>query len=158
MIRFAFAAVAMVFVMLPASPTAADDSKGYYGVVEAYGGGEIVIRTTANSVGHWKIDDKTVVRGEVRVSDWVGAQVELSGRVRFLSFQDRPAPRSGIIQAVDGSALTVRSGTGAEKWFLVATTGYHGVERGRLRAGDEIGALLYKSRNLAEVTLIKAVE
>jgi len=46
---------------------------GYYGVVESYGNGEAVIRTTAHSRGTWQIDAATRIAGGIAPGDWVFA-------------------------------------------------------------------------------------
>lgn len=128
---------------------------GYYGVVASYGNGEIVIRTTAHSVGHWKVDRSTHVTGGIEAGDWVFAEVEPSGHVTTLRFEERPAPRAGTIASVNGAALSVRSGSGAEEWNVVETTEVIGIARDQLRRGDNISVKLYKNHNMAELRLIR---
>ena len=127
---------------------------GYYGVVESYGNGEVVIRTTAHSRGTWQIDGATRIAGGIAPGDWVFAEVLTSGHVTTLRFEERPTGHSGVITKINGDVLLVRSGNGTEQWNVVDTTGLSGVERGGLRRGDQIGVKLYKNRNLAELKLI----
>ena len=129
-------------------------AKGYYGVVQSYGDGAIVI-VMANSTGHWAVDSKTHITGAIAVADWVYADVATSGHVNVLKFEERPAGRSGVVKEVRGIVLLVRSGNGQETWNVTPETMLTGIERGQFQPGDEISAKLYKNHNLAEVTLIK---
>jgi hypothetical protein len=147
----AFAAVAIV--LTTASESSAD--RGYYAVVAYYAGGTIEIRTTAHSVGHWRVDGATRIVGGIAQGDWVFADVEPSGHVHFLRFEERPTVRSGVVVEVQGAALFVRSGTGAEEWNVVETTALIGIAPGQFRRGDHIGVKLYRNHNLAELQLIQ---
>ncbi len=128
---------------------------GYYGAVDYFGNGGIGIRTTAHSFGHWQVDGRTRISGNVRPGDWVFAQVETSGRVSALRFEERPSPHSGVIIRIQGPALFVRSGNGTEEWNVVETTKLSGIAPGTLRRGDGIGVQLYGNHNMEELRLIR---
>lgn len=127
-------------------------TKGYYGVVQSYGKGSIVIGM-ANSTGHWTVDSNTQITGAIAVADWVYVDVATSGHVNVLRFQERPAGRSGVVKEVRGIVLVVRSGNGEETWNVTPETIVTGIERGQFQPGDSITAKLYKNQNLAEVVL-----
>lgn len=145
--------VAAAVVILAAS-VVYGQAKGYYGVVQSYGGGSIVI-VMANSTGHWTVDSGTHITGAIAVADWVYADVATSGHVNVLKFEERPAGRSGVVKEVRGIVLVVRSGNGQETWNVTPETMLTGIERGQFQPGDEISAKLYKNHNLAEIVLIK---
>lgn len=137
-----------------AIPTVCFADNGYYGVVESYGNGEVVIRTTAHSRGTWQVNSATRIIGGITAGDWVFAQVLTTGHVATLRFEERPTVHSGVVVGVDGNVLSVRSGNGTEQWNVVETTSLSGVERGTLRRGDQISVKRYGNHNLAELKLI----
>ncbi len=127
----------------------------YYGVVESYGGGMIVVKTIQKSTGHWKVDSATRVTGSIAHADWVFVEVEKSGHVRVLRFEERPTPHSGVVKEVHGKVLSVHSGQNIEKWNLTETTITSGISDSDVTVGDQISVKLYKNHNLAEIRLIK---
>jgi len=137
-------------LILAGTAFGADDGH-YYGVVESFGGGTVVVKTTKHSTGTWTVDSTTKVEGAVAKYDWVFVEVAQSGHVTLLKFEQRPAGRAGVVKDVKGRVLTVHSGNSMEKWNLVETTlGDTGVA-----VGDEIGCKVYSNNNLAELTIIK---
>jgi len=157
-IRFQIAGIHIAGLLLLmiciAIPTVCFADNGYYGVVESYGNGEIVIRTTAHSRGTWHVDGGTRIVGGVEPGDWVFAQVLTTGHVATLRFEERPTVHSGVVTSVNGNALSVRSGNGTEQWNVMETTSLAGVDRGALRRGDQISVKRYHNHNLAELRLI----
>jgi len=141
-------------ILLATTPATADQT--FYGVVESYGNGEIVVRT-ANSTGHWKVDGGTRVAGTegFQPSDWVHVDVEPSGHLRALTFEERPTTFSGVVKTVSGAVLSVRSGESTYQWNIVPTTGFHGVEKGQVAAKDEVLVRVYRNHNLADLQLLK---
>ena len=127
----------------------------YYGVVESFGGGEVVLRTTQHSTGHWRVDGSTRVTGAVMAWDWAFVEVEPSGHVKVLRSEEHATPRSGVVKEVHGNVLTDHSGNAMERWNLVETTLASGVEPGDLHPGDAVGVKVFKNHNLAEVRLVK---
>jgi hypothetical protein len=134
------------------------DTKGYYGVVEAYGGGKVVIRTKEKSVGTWTVDTKTKVTGKVQVDDWVYADVETSGHVVKLKSEEHATGHAGVVKSVKGNVLTVESANTSVTWNMTPETAFRGVERDAIKAGDNISTKIYKNHNLAEITFIKHVD
>ena len=151
-----FAAVLAITWLLLLSPSAARADGDYYGTVLSYADGTLVVKTTKHSTGHWKVDAATRVNRAVREGDWVFVRVETSGHITELQFEERPAPRSGVIKEIHDNVLTVRSGNGAEEWNLTETTILTDVARSDLAVGDNVGAKLYKNHNLAEIRVIKS--
>lgn len=127
----------------------------YYGTVEGFDGNQVVIKTTKHSTGHWKMDAATHQEGSVQAGDWVFADVEASGHVRMLRFEERPTTHAGVIQKIHNQVLTVHSGPNLETWNLKETTLLDGVAQADLQVGDEIGVKLYKNHNLATLRVIK---
>jgi hypothetical protein len=127
----------------------------FYGVVESFGGGRIVVRTTEKSTGHWKVDSATRVTGSVAHADWVFVEVERSGHVRVLRFEERPTPHSGVVKEVHGRVLSVHSGPNMETWNLTETTITEGISASDVTVGDQIAVKLYRNHNLAEIRVIK---
>jgi hypothetical protein len=123
----------------------------YYGVVESYGGGQVVVKTTQHSTGTWTVDSSTKVEGSVAKFDWVFVEVGQGGHVTVLKFEEHPTSRAGVVKSIKDRVLTVHSGNNMENWNVVDTTlGDTGVA-----VGDEIGCKVYSNHNLAEVTIIK---
>ena len=127
----------------------------FYGTVESFAGNEIVVRTTQNSIGRWKIDSKTRREGSFSVGDWVFAEVGAADRLKTLRFEERPIARTGTIQKISDRTLTVRTELIVETWNLKETTLTDGVSASDLKAGDEIAAKLYRNHNLATIRLLK---
>ena len=148
-----FAAAALSFFLVQSAARADGE---YYGTVESFDGGAVVIKTTKHSTGHWKVDDTTKVNQPVREADWVFVKVETSGHVTDLRFEERPTPHSGVIEKIHDNVLTVHSGPNIEHWNLMETTILDGVARADLAVGDEIGVKLYKNHNLAKIRVIKS--
>jgi hypothetical protein len=124
----------------------------YYGVVESFGGGEVVVKTTKNSTGHWKIAAATTVAGSIARFDWVFVELGRGGHVAVLRFEERPTGHAGVVKAVAGNVLTVHSGTNLENWNLTETTIG---EWAGVTVGDEIRVKVYGNHNLAEIQVIK---
>jgi len=122
-----FAAAALSFFLVQ-SVARADGE--YYGTVESFGDGAVVIKTTKHSTGHWKVDDTTKVTSPVKEADWVFVKVETSGHVTNLRFEERPTIHSGVIQKIHDNVLTVHSGPNLEDWNLKETTIMSGIARG----------------------------
>ena len=148
-----FAAAALSFFLVQSAACADGE---YYGTVESFGDGAVVIKTTKHSTGHWKVDDTTKVTSPVKEADWVFVKVETSGHVTNLRFEERPTIHSGVIQKIHDNVLTVHSGPNFEDWNLKETTILSGIARADLAVGDEIGVKLYKNHNLAEIRVIKS--
>jgi len=151
----AVAVLASVVLPLFLSTFAARADEQCYGTVESYGGGTVVIRTTKHSTGHWKVNATTKVIGSIEPGDWVAADVEASGHVKSLRFEERPTAHGGVVKKVNGRVLSVKSGANIENWNLTETTIMSGVSEAEVTVGDELGVKLYKNHNLAEVRLIK---
>ena len=144
---FAFSILSL-FVMGSALPAAANQ---YNGVVESFGGGQVVVKTTQGSTGTWKVDHATQVTGAIREYDWVSVEVENSGHVTALQLEEHPAGHGGVVKAINGVVLTVHSGNSMESWNVVKTTlGDTGVA-----IGDDIGVKVYSNHNLAYIHIIK---
>jgi len=150
-LRFA-AAFAAAFLALSLAAHADDI---YYGTVESFDGGQLVLKTTKHSTGHWKVDGATHLEGSVQAGDWVFANVATSGHIATLRFEERPTPHAGIIQKIHNQVLIVHSGPNIETWNLKETTLLDGVTQSDLKAGDEIGVKLYKNHNLATLRVVK---
>jgi hypothetical protein len=127
----------------------------YYGNVESYGGGQIVVKTTQHSTGTWKVDSATTVTGSVHKWNWVSAMVETSGHVQVLKVEESPTGHSGIVKAINGVVLSVMSGNAMENWNRVETTLGDGCSPSDVAVGDVIGVELYKNHNLAAIRIIK---
>jgi hypothetical protein len=139
-----------------AGTLAAQAAEGsYYGTVEGFDGNQVVIKTTKHSTGHWKMDAATHQEGSFQTGDWVFAEIEASGHVRVLRFEERPTTHAGVIQKIHNQVLTVHSGPNLETWNLKETTLLEGVAAADLQVGDELGAKLYKNHNLATLRVIK---
>jgi hypothetical protein len=145
---------AIVSCFLAASAARADEN--FYGTVESFGGGTVVVKTTKHSTGHWTIDATTQRTGSIEAGDWVFVEVETSGHLKTLRFEERPTPHAGVIQKIHDQVLWVHSGSDIENWNLKQTTIMNGVSRADLQVGDEIGVKLYKNHNLAELRVIKS--
>jgi hypothetical protein len=146
--------IAIVAVALLSAMAVYAQAKGYYGVVQSYGEGSIVI-VMAHSTGHWTVDSSTRITGAIAVADWVYADVATSVHVIALRMEERPAGRAGVVKEVRGEVLVVRSGNGQETWNVTPETMLNGIERGQFQPGDAVTAKLYKNHNLAELTLTK---
>jgi hypothetical protein len=127
------------------------DNVHYYGVVESYGGGQVVVKTTKHSTGTWTVDSATKVEGSIAKYDWVFVDVSVSGHVAVLRFEQRPTGRAGVVKVIQNRVLTVHSGNSMEKWNVTDST----LGDTAVAVGDEIGCKVYSNRNLAEVTIIK---
>ena len=139
---------------LPASVARVDEH--YYGTVEGFGEGRVMVKTTKHSTGHWKIDAATERTGSIEVGDWVFVEVETSGHLKTLRFEERPTAHAGVIQKIHDKVFSVHSGPNIENWNLTETTMLNGVALADLKVGDEIGVKLYKNHNLAELRVIKS--
>ena len=126
-----------------------------YGVVESYGRGMVVVRTNQKSTGHWKIDSATRITGSIAPGDWVFVEVERSGHVSILRFEERPTAHSGVVKEIQGKILSVRSGSSTERWNLAETTIASGISASEIQVGDEVAVKVYKNHNLAEIRVIK---
>lgn len=136
---------------------AARAENGFYGTVESINGDQLVIKTTKHSTGHWKLDNAAQQESSaVQTGDWIFVDVEDTGHIKGLRFEERPTPHAGVIQNIHGQVLTVHSGPNIEKWNLKETTLLDGVAAGDLQPGDEIGVKLYKNHNLATLKVVKA--
>jgi hypothetical protein len=131
----------------------ADDQ--FYGSVESFDGGSIVVKTTKHSTGNWKVDSATKVSVSVEAGDWVSVHVATSGHVQSLKFEERPTAHAGVIKEIKDNVLRVHSGPDMVNWNLTETTQFSGITRADLAVGDEIGVKLYKNHNLATVRVIK---
>jgi hypothetical protein len=145
---------AILSCFLAASAARADEN--FYGTVESFGGGTVVLKTTKHSTGHWTIDATTKRTSSIEAGDWVFVEVETSGHLKTLRFEERPTPHAGVIQKIHDQVLSVHSGSDIENWNLKQTTILNGVSRADLQVGDEIGVKLYKNHNLAELRVIKS--
>ncbi len=155
--RFRLAALSLAAVSslsLAASVARADEH--FYGTVESFGDGAVVLKTAKHSTGHWTIDAATTRTGSIEAGDWVFVEVETSGHLKTLRFEERPTPHAGVIQKIHGQVLSVHSGSDIENWNLKQTTILNGVSREDLKVGDEIGVKLYKNHNLAELRIVKS--
>jgi hypothetical protein len=149
---------AIAAVLLVSTAARADQTTQYFGVVESYEGvgGKIVIRTTKNSVGHWDVDKKTLVKNAIKVNDWVTVWVIPSGHVVTLLSEQHAEPRAGVIKQINKDGLSIASGTSTLKWTVTSATGFEGVARADLKVGDNIGFNGYENNHyLATVKLIK---
>jgi hypothetical protein len=149
-----FCLAAFLSCSLAASVARADDH--FYGTVEAFGGGKVIVKTTKHSTGHWTLDAATEKTGSVKVGDWVFVEVETSGHLKILRFEERPTAHAGVIQKIHEKVLSVHSGSDMVNWNLTETTMLNGVALADLKVGDEIGVKLYKNHNLAELRVIKS--
>ncbi|HET6440503.1 MAG TPA: hypothetical protein VFG59_20755 [Anaeromyxobacter sp.] len=140
-----------VFALLASGSVRAEE--GYYGLVESYGDGLLVVRTTQHSVGHWRVDGTTRVTGSVAPLNWVFVEVERSGHVRLLRSEERPTTHVGVVKAVRGPVLTVRSGNSTENWNVTQETILPGPSD--FAVGDEVAVHVYRNHNLAEVRILK---
>jgi hypothetical protein len=150
--RYSRLLIVLSFALILTAPAAAEMTG--YGIVKSYGEGRIVI-VLAHSTGTWRVDEKSVVKGPMAPGDWVYVEVETSGHIKLLRWEETPAPRAGVVKEVHGNILVVRSGNGEETWNVTPETILNGIERGQFQPGDGIGAKLYKNHNLAELTLNK---
>jgi len=148
-----FLAAGILSLSLAASVARAEGL--FYGRVESYGGGELVVKTTKHSTGHWTVTPETRVTGSIRRGDWVAVELGAGGHIKDLRLEEHPAGRAGVIKKIQGKVLTVHSGPNMETWNLTDETLMDGVAASDLAVGDEIGAKLYKNHNLAEIRLVK---
>ena len=123
----------------------------YYGVVETFAGGQLVVKTTKHSTGTWTVDSTTKVEGSIAKCDWVSVEVAQSGHVAVLKFEERPTGHAGVVKSIKNRVLTVHSGNSMENWNVVETT----LGETAVAVGDEIGCKVYGNHNLAEITVIK---
>lgn len=144
---------ALVSLLVLAASARADDQ--FYGSVESFAGGSIVVKTTKHSTGHWKINPATRVSSSIEAANWVSVQVATSGHVLSVKFEERPTGHAGVIKEIKGNVLRVHSGPDMVNWNLTDTTQFTDVKRADLAVGDEIGVKLYKNHNLATVRVIK---
>jgi len=151
--NFRFAAGFAAALLALSLAAHADDV--YYGTVESFDGGQLVLKTTKHSTGHWKVNGATHLEGSVQAGDWVFANVATSGHIATLRFEERPTAHAGVIQKIHNQVLTVHSGPNIETWNLKETTLLDGVTQSDLKAGDEIGVKLYKNHNLATLRVVK---
>jgi hypothetical protein len=130
----------------------------YSGTVESFGDGVLVVKTTKGGTGHWKVVPTTQISGSksFRAGDWVSLEVEKSGHLISLTFEERPSARAGVIKKIQGKVLSVRSGNDVEDWNIMQTTLLSGLSVKDLTVGDAIGAKLYKNHNLAELHVTKS--
>ena len=140
---------------LTLAPSAARAEGQYYGTVESYGDGVLVVKTTKHSMGHWKVVPATQVSGSIKPFDWVFVDLGGSGHIKELRFEERPTPHAGVIKEIKGKVLFVRSGNSVEEWNLAPTTLLSGVSESDLGVGDSIGVKLYKNHNLAQIRVVK---
>ncbi|HZS40196.1 MAG TPA: hypothetical protein VFF06_25370 [Polyangia bacterium] len=138
-----------------AGPARADELQ-FYGTVESFAGGALVVKTTKGSTGHWRVDGTTKVTGAVAAADWVFVDVETSGHVKTLKVEEQPTSHTGVIKAVEREVLDVASGKTVEKWNLTPTTIFEGVARAAVKPGDEIAVKVYKNHNIAELRVLKS--
>ena len=138
------------------APLATRADSTYYGRVESFDGSHLVLKTTQHSTGNWTIDPKTHCEGSVQAGDWVFADVETSGHVKILRFEERPTAHVGVIQKIHDRVLTVHSGPNIENWNLKETTLLDGVAQADLRPGDEIAVKLYKNHNIATLKVVRS--
>jgi len=142
--------VIVLSLFLPGSVFGAGETH-YYGVVESYGGGQVVVRTTQHSTGTWSVDAGSKIEGSVAKYDWVFVEVAQSGHVAVLRFEERPTGHAGVVKSVNKRVLSVHSGNGVETWNVVETT----LGDPAVAVGDEIACKVYRNHNLAEITIIK---
>jgi hypothetical protein len=124
----------------------------YYGVVESFGGGEVVVKTTKHSTGHWKVDSSTRIDGSIARYDWIFVEMGRGGTAAVLKFEERPTTHVGVVKIIDGVVLSVHSGASIERWNVVETT--LGDAAG-VAVGDEVSVKVYGNHNLAEVRVLK---
>jgi len=142
----------LVILSLFVTGTAFGASNGhYYGVVESYGGGQVVVKTTKHSTGTWTVDASTKVEGSIEKYDWVFVELGQGGHVAVLRFEERPTGHAGVVKQINNHVLTVHSGNSMEHWNLVDST----LGDTAVAVGDEIGCRVYGNHNLAEITIIK---
>jgi hypothetical protein len=147
------AAVSSLALFVVAQTAHADGT--YYGTVESFGGGTVVVKTTKHSIGTWKIGANSKVTGSIASADWVFVDVETSGHVKTLRMEEHPTQHSGVVKGVRGKVFSVHSGVRVENWNLMETTIMSGISESDVAVGDEIDVKVYKNHNLAEVKLIK---
>lgn len=124
----------------------------YYGIVEFIGGGDVVVKTTEHSTGHWKVTVNTTVEGSIVKFDWVYVEMGKGVNVALLRFEERPATQVGVVESIDGGVVAVHSGSGTERWNIVETTLG---EKLHLAVGDEISVRVYGNHNLARIKVLK---
>jgi len=123
----------------------------YYGVVESFGSGQLVVRTTQHSTGNWKVGPTTKVEGSIARYDWVFVELGRGGHVALLRLEERPTGRAGVVKEVHNRVLGVHSGNSLEHWNVTdATLGETAVD-----VGDEVSVKVYGNHNLAEIAVLK---
>lgn len=123
----------------------------FYGVVESYGGGQLVVHTTKHSTGDWKVGPGTRIEGSIAKYDWVFVELGKGGHVALVRFEERPTGRAGIVKNVHERALTVHSGATMEHWNVTDAT----LGDTHLEIGDEVSVKVYANHNLAEIAVLK---
>ncbi len=141
-------------ILMVVATAAFADVQGY-GVVESYGKGQIVIHLADGSTGTWSVDKATAIKGGIEIADWVFADVEVSGHVKTLRFEERATRRGGVIKSVKGIVLTIHSGSTVENWNVTTATFLDGVDQNALVPGDELAFATYKNHNIATLKVVK---
>ncbi|MGH7126740.1 MAG: hypothetical protein ACREFI_20345 [Stellaceae bacterium] len=73
--------------------TALAETRSHDGVVESISTRAITVRNADGSVGHWRLDEKTLTVGRrPEAGDRVRARVESNGHVAELRFETRAKP------------------------------------------------------------------
>jgi len=145
---------ALVVLLLCAAGSRAGEQ--FYGTVESYADGTLVVKTTKHSTDKSHVDSHTQVTGSIEKLDWVSVEVETSGHARVVKVEEHATPHTGVVKEIKGDVLYVRSGNDTLNWNLKDTTVLTDISRDEIKVGDEISAKLYKNRNLAEVRVIKS--
>jgi hypothetical protein len=146
----------LAFLAVLVLGAASAGAKHFYGTVESFKDGALVVRTTDRSTDHSRVDGSTLVSGKIERFDWVSIEIETSGHARSVKVEEHATSHVGVIKEIKGDVLYVRSGNDTLNWNLKETTILTDISRDDLKPGDEIGAKLYKNRNMAEVRLIKS--
>ncbi len=145
---------ACVILALSVGASAFGASEGhYYGVVESFDNGQLVVRTTKHSTGNWIVDASTKVEGSIVKYDWVLVELGRGGHAAVLRFEERPTGHSGVVKGVRDHVLTVHSGSKMENWNVTDATLGDGATR--VEVGDEISVKVYRNHNLAELSILR---
>ena len=145
-----FVACAVLALSSAISVQAAGGEK-YSGLVESFGGGKIVVKTTSHSTGTWILDVNTKVVGNVAKYDWVTVELGKSGHAALVHFDERPTGESGVVKGIRNRILTIKSGSNFTDWNVTPET----LGDTTVAVGDEIKVKIYRNHNLAEITIIK---
>jgi hypothetical protein len=141
--------IAFVILSICLAASAFASEGHFYGVVETFGGGELVVRTMHHSTGTWRVGPHTRIEGSIERFDWVSVELGDGGHVRVLRFEERPTDHAGVVEHVHHHELTVHSGNRKETWNVTdATLGETHVE-----VGDAIWVKMYRNHNLAEIVI-----